>query len=205
MPTVAAPRHHKRRNTKKLKSSFAGRTTSTQGAHTSPPASSSSNTRANLPELFALFTMQQEADQDERQRDDSEDPTEPSVSPASRWTSDDEFGKEAEGHMRSSAALPTPGSVGPSGRQVFGGVAPEVVAGRGKRSSRTGSPGVEGSHGLQRCRRSWKARGVCRREGRARRRRSTCLESLRAGSVSGSDSSLLSHVESLRGLAARTS
>ncbi|KAL1485986.1 hypothetical protein MTO96_047146 [Rhipicephalus appendiculatus] len=95
MPTVPAPtRHRARRKRKKSesKSSSSGRSKSSRGSDTSPPAASSSSTRANLPELFALLGMQQEADQDERQRNDSED----CCVPASRWTSDDDFGEKAK-------------------------------------------------------------------------------------------------------------
>ncbi|KAL1479741.1 hypothetical protein MTO96_051609 [Rhipicephalus appendiculatus] len=165
MPTVAAPRHHKRRKRKKLKSSFSGRAASRQGPHTSPLASSSSDTRANLPELFALFTMQQEADQDERQRDDSEDPTEPSVSRRPGGTLTTSSGRKPRAKCEARLRYRHRVASGLQAGKRSGESHPKSSL-EGERGRLDRVTGVEGSHGSQRCRRAWKARGVCRREGR---------------------------------------
>ncbi|KAL1474386.1 hypothetical protein MTO96_020879, partial [Rhipicephalus appendiculatus] len=154
-----------RRERKKLKSSFSGRAASRQGPHTSPLASSSSSTRANLPELFALLTMQQEADQDEHQLDDSEDPTEPSVSRRRggplTTSSVRKPRTECEARLRYRHRVAS----GLRARKRSGESLPKSSL-EGERGRLERVAGVEGSHGSQRCRHAWKARGVCRREGR---------------------------------------
>ncbi|KAH8032001.1 hypothetical protein HPB51_022523 [Rhipicephalus microplus] len=83
MATVATPtcRKASRMISKSdSKSSFSGRSTSSRGPDTSASVSSPSSTRANLPELLALLETHGKIDESKRQRYDSEDRTEASVS-----------------------------------------------------------------------------------------------------------------------------